>query len=200
MFGIINCVMGILEKQVSQKNKRDRLVRVILKTVAAAGFLSVALIAPNAFQIIKIFDKGKRAQNQKNYLKTVTARLVKQGLIEFRQTDHGTFLRITSQGEKKLRQIELRNFHIQKPKKWDGKWRVVIFDIKETKRDVRDKLRLSLVHLGFVRLQHSVWVSPYDCEDFVTLLKADFMIGKDILYLIVEKLENDAALRAHYEL
>ena len=192
--------MGTMEKDIAQKIRRDRIVEIILKTVAAAGFLSIALLAPNALQIVKIFEKGKRGQNQKYYLKTAAARLAKQGLIEFKKTDRGTFLRITPAGERKLRTIDLDNFQIKKPKKWDGKWRIVIFDIKEARREVRDKLRTSLVQLGFMRLQHSVWVSPYDCEDFIALLKADFMIGKDILYLIVEKLENDALLRAHYNL
>lgn len=192
--------MGTIEKHIAQKIQRERIVKIILKTVAAAGFLSIALLAPNALQVVKIFEKGKRGQNQKYYLKTAAARLAKQGLIEFKKTDRGTFLRITPAGERKLRAIELDNFQIKKPKKWDGKWRMVIFDIKEARRGVRDKLRISLVRLGFMRLQHSVWVSPYDCEDFITLLKADFMIGKDILYLIVEKMENDALLRTHYNL
>jgi len=54
--------------------------------------------------------------------------------------------------------------------------------------------------LGFVRLQDSVWVFPYDCEDFVALLKADLKIGVAVLYLIVEQIENDKHLRAHFDL
>ena len=49
-------------------------------------------------------------------------------------------------------------------------------------------------------LQDSVWLYPYDCEDLVTLLKADLKIGNAILYIIAEKIENDSHLKAHYHL
>ena len=54
--------------------------------------------------------------------------------------------------------------------------------------------------MEFVRLQDSVWIYPYDCEDIITLLKADFQIGKDMLYMIVEMLEYDKRLRNHFDL
>ncbi len=54
--------------------------------------------------------------------------------------------------------------------------------------------------LGFARLQDSVWVYPYDCEDLMALLKADLKIGMAVLYMIVEHIENDKHLRAHFSL
>jgi len=45
-----------------------------------------------------------------------------------------------------------------------------------------------------MRLQNSVWVYPYDCEDLITLLKADFEIGKEVLYVIADKIENEKVL------
>ena len=53
---------------------------------------------------------------------------------------------------------------------------------------------------GFLCIQGSVWVYPYDCEDLVALLKADLHIGKDVLYTIVEKIENDAWIKKHFNL
>ena len=56
------------------------------------------------------------------------------------------------------------------------------------------------MHIGFVRLQDSVWVYPYDCEDLIVLLKADFKIGKDVLYMIVDEMEGDTHLRKEFGL
>ena len=53
---------------------------------------------------------------------------------------------------------------------------------------------------GFLRLQDSVWVYPYDCEDFVALLKADLRLGREMLYIIAEKIENDGWLRQEFNL
>ena len=49
-------------------------------------------------------------------------------------------------------------------------------------------------------MQDSVWVYPYDCEDILTLLKTDLGVGKYILYLIVDELENDKHLREFFDL
>lgn len=55
-------------------------------------------------------------------------------------------------------------------------------------------------NIGFYRLQDSVWLYPYDCEDFIALLKADLKIGNAILYMVVEKIENDAKIKTHFSL
>jgi len=52
----------------------------------------------------------------------------------------------------------------------------------------------------FFRLQDSVWVFPYDCEDFMALPKADLRVGRNVLYVIVEKIENDKHLNEHFGL
>ncbi len=54
--------------------------------------------------------------------------------------------------------------------------------------------------LGFVRLQDSVWVFPYSCEEFLALLKAELKIGTSVLYMVVEEIENDKHLREHFNL
>ena len=72
---------------------------------------------------------------------------------------------------------------------------MLVFDIPERRRAVRTKIRAALISLGFVRLQDSVWVYPYDCEDLITLLKTDFKVGKDVLYVIADRIEFDKPLR-----
>jgi len=70
------------------------------------------------------------------------------------------YFRLTSKGQGKI----TRDFSLKglQNKKWDGKWRVVIFDINEKKRKDRDSLRNKLRELGFGMIQESVWISPYD--------------------------------------
>ena len=75
-----------------------------------------------------------------------------------------------------------------------------MFDIPEKRRGVRTAVRRTLQALDFRRLQDSVWVHPHDCEDLITLLKVDFSIGKDLLYIIADTIEYDAPLRRHFGL
>lgn len=43
---------------------------------------------------------------------------------------------------------------------WDGTWRLVLFDVPESRRGIRNKLRRYLSEHGFGYLQNSVWVTP----------------------------------------
>jgi len=52
-----------------------------------------------------------------------------------------------------------------------------------------------LSRLGFVKLQNSVWVFPYDCEELIVMMKSSLFLGKDVLYITGEKIENDMWLR-----
>jgi DNA-binding transcriptional regulator PaaX len=87
-------------------------------------------------------------------------------------------------------------------KKWDGKWRVIIFDIPEMSRRDRDFLRRELKWIGFIELQKSVWIFPYDMEkELMALLKLWKLEFKgDIRFLIVEKITEEEKLKKHFNL
>lgn len=158
--------------------------------------MSVALLAPNALQALKLFGIKPHSQ-QKGVIARARGRLVSKGLLSY---DNKGLLHLTVKGQEKLRQLEVCEYKISKPKRWDNKWRIIIFDIKEEQRLLRNKIRNTLVSVGFVRLQNSVFVYPYDCEDLITLLKADFKIGKNLLYIIADTVENDTWLKKQYNL
>jgi CRISPR/Cas system-associated endoribonuclease Cas2 len=201
---IINAIIkyrGILEKEIKKQDKRKNIQKIILNIVFAVGMLSVALVAPNVLSAIKkIEGSAKRKKNLKYSINDSFTRLKEKGLIEIVEINGKKVARITEKGERKLDFLDKHNFQLKIPKKWDGRWRVVIFDIKESRRRTRFLLRKTLSQIGFIRLQNSVWLYPYDCEDLISLLKADFKIGKDVLYMIVEKLENDWHLRKTFSL
>ncbi len=187
--------MGTLEKESRKRTRRNELQKILLETVKAAGFLSVALLAPNAVKIFRSFG-FEPTDRRIDVIHISRKRLVKAGLLHL----DGKFLRLTEKGERKLSQLERVNYRIKKPRHWDKKWRVLIFDIPEKRKGTREKLRSTLSQIGFVRLQDSVWVYPYDCEDLVTLLKADYKIGKDLLYMIVDSIEYDFKIRKSFGL
>ena len=97
-------------------------------------------------------------------------------------------------------QMETEKAAIAKKRRWDRRWRVVIFDIPEKRKSVRVSLRRFMEEYGFVRLQNSVWIYPYDCEDLIALAKTNLRLGADVLYMIVERLERDKHLREHFVL
>lgn len=97
---------------------------------------------------------------KKHNLSRVVNNRIKTGELE-KVTKHGeVYLRLTSAGEEKI----VRDFPMLAfvNKKWDQKWRVVIFDIAEVNKIIRNSLRNKLRELGFGMLQESVWVTPHD--------------------------------------
>lgn len=192
--------MRILEKESKNKSRKENIQKAILSGIATVGLLSMAVVAPNALQVLKFFGIEPKNKWQKYNVNHSIKRLKDRGLICFEQTNKGTFMHLTAKGEEKLRRFRLLDYKLMKPKKWDRKWRMLIFDVKEERKRTRDKIRFTLNRIGFLRLQDSVWVYPYDCEDFVTLMKADFKIGKDLLYLIVDTIEGDVTIKNHFKL
>ena len=188
--------MGKLEEKTKIRVRNSKITNVILTTllVAAVGVLNPAGLVRGVLRELKN-SKGKKTSSR-NSIYIARGRLLKQGLIECRDG----FLRITEEGKRFLRTADGGYTPISKPRRWDKKWRILIFDIREERRGLREKIRNTLISLGFKRLQDSVWVYPYDCEDLVALLKADFKIGKDLLYIIADEIENDAFLKEEFGL
>jgi DNA-binding transcriptional regulator PaaX len=185
--------MGKLENESRKRTKRNQLRKIILETVKAAGFISMALVIPNVLGAM--YKMGMIASpRQKDVVNSASKRLVSAGLLEWCDSK----LRLTRKGEQTLRALTLSEYSQRLVRKWDEKWRVLIFDIPESRKGLRLKIRRTLHAIGFVRLQDSVWVYPYDCEDLIALLKADFHVGDDMLYMIVDMIERDSKLRSHF--
>ncbi len=191
--------MGILENEARGRRRRRNVKKAILATVGAAGVLAVAMIAPNIFQALPRLtgDKYKLAYRAK----TAAGRLAQQGLVKFSTRGGMRYIEITNKGRRALILEEAKS-HSQKarPRRWDHRYRIVMFDLPEYRKTIRDRLRFFMRRYGFLRLQDSVWVYPYDCEELVALLKAELRVGKDVLYAIVESIENDGWIKKHFAL
>lgn len=191
--------MGQLEKAARMQRRIGYVQYAILSAIAITGILAVGMLAPNVLQLL-----GKMPGNKyrfKNQSQNVLTRLARQGYIIFEERGDTRYARITDAGKRILilNGATLAQ-RAKKGKRWDKRWRVVIFDIPERRRQTRDTLRAMMKSFGFVRLQDSAWIYPYDCEDVVALLKAELKTGAAVLYIIVEKLENDQRFREHFDL
>lgn len=190
--------MGQLE-EVSRKRKQKRDIQhAVLAVVAVTGFVAFAAVAGNAIQLLDYLPNEK--YNLRYRAKSAVGRLVAKGYAMWIEKDGKKFLRITVKGRKAFTFEQAKVALKNQKKKWDGRWRMVVFDVPERRRSVRNRLRSVMNEIGFVRLQDSVWVYPYDCEDFMALLKAELKIGKDALYAIVDTVEQDKNLRVHFKL
>ncbi len=89
---------------------------------------------------------------------------------------------------------------IPKMKKWDGKWRVFLFDIPENKKKFRDIFRSHLKKLGFFEFQKSVFVHPFDCENELEFLIEFYNIRANVRFILAEKIDNELHMKNHFNL
>lgn len=92
----------------------------------------------------------------------VLAKLKHQGFIQRTIINNDKGYKITEKGE-----IEFDNILkvLKDRDKWDKKWRMVIFNIPEKNRDLRDRLRRELSRIGLGMMQPSVWISPLNIKE-----------------------------------
>lgn len=185
--------MGSIETKSRRKARKGEIQKLILESIKLAGILSVGLVAPNVLKSMHKLGLISH-KRQGEIVGSVASRLAKKGLLKF----NGKYYELTQEGRKKLHQLSLLDYKLPKQKRWDQKWRVIIFDIPEKKKNVREKIRNLFISAGLIRLQDSVWIYPYDCEDIIGLLKTDLKVGKSILYMVVDEIENDKYLREHF--
>ena len=183
--------------KVTKKTTKGDIARVILATIKASGFLATALVAPGALISLKKLGILNTSLHKNEVIYRARNYLLKNGFLK---KNAKGFLELTLKGEEKLRKYQLSHYELFIPRTWDGKWRMLIFDIPEHKKSLRNKIRTTLISIGFESAQDSVWIFPYDCEEFVALLKVDFKVGKDLLYLVIDKIENDRYFKKKFNL
>ncbi len=150
-------------------------------------------------------------RNQKT--KGTLAALVRDNLIE-RETmpepagTNGTNVyKLTSLGFKKLC-MDFPYFRYL-VESWDGKWRILSYEIPEKKRELRDKLRREVAGWGLGPWHRSFWLTPHPIleglrdlvtgreeEKYVQAFESSHVFGdKDVL---IEKVWGKSALEAQY--
>ena len=121
-------------------------------------------------------------------------RLGREGFIKTYLKDNQSIIELTNKGKEKIRLILAQDFEFKYPKSWDGKWRMIIFDVPNKKNKARDILRDKLKSMGCFRLQESVFVFPFDCKDVIDYLKNLYEISPYVQYVIAEGIETEVNL------
>lgn len=152
------------------------------------------------FRTLKQIRRDWQKIDQRNFNKSIQ-KLSREKLIEEIILPNGSFkLILTDRGKKQAKLLSIlgSTINFKKPKKWDKKWRVVLFDIPEKDRVFRDILREHLYNLKFYKLQHSVFVLPYPCEKPVQELISLYSAEPFVRVITALKIDNEALIKRHF--
>ncbi len=131
-------------------------------------------------------DNGKDTQNEVRRLVYYSK---SQGYLNPR-------LQTTKRGADKLAQLDFREIEMTEP--WDGKWRLVMYDIPEEKRNARDQVRRLIKQLGFAQLQQSAWIHPLPCLNEFEIIKEVNGLDDALLLIETEKIKGVERYKQHF--
>ena len=141
---------------------------------------------------------GKLPKSLEDYFPSIVLRaavkLERKGLVEKIETEDGLTVRITDKGKREILKFRLGGVKIKKGK-WDGKWRMVFFDVAETDRRKRGDLRRYLRQWGLRQMQESVWVTPWEIRDEIRYLREVLDIPHAVKWGLLSEIENAEDLK-----
>jgi hypothetical protein len=176
----------------------------VQKKILLALLGGVALgCSGNPRQYFRAFRKIRnewKMIDQRNFNRTIK-KLSSEKLVEETVLPDGSFcLKLTKKGKWEARVLDLMGstINFKKPKKWDGKWRLVFFDIPEKERQFRDILRQHLYRLNFFKIQQSVFVSPYPFEKPISDLISIYSAGSYVRVATAIKMDNESKIKRYF--
>ncbi|MFA6077151.1 MAG: hypothetical protein WC735_03710 [Candidatus Paceibacterota bacterium] len=152
------------------------------------------------FWILKQIPKEWKNINRQALERAINS-LYTSHLIEEKENKDGTTTFILNEnGKQKALRFNIDKIEIKKPAKWDGKWRVVMFDIPEKLKRLRDSLRLHFREVGLIELQKSVLVYPYPCNKEIEFILEFYNARRYVRFILAEKIDNQLHLMKKFNL
>lgn len=178
------------------------LAQAVLLAVIGGAVVAAALMAPNALQAFRPFIRSRRRPNEeRERIRVALRRLKERRLVRVDWKGEEAFLRVTERGKQYVKRLEFDTLALEKPERWDGRWRLVAFDIPERFAAARRALRGKLTALGFLRMQKSLFVYPYPCRDETDFIADFFHVRPYVQYLEASGLDHrEGAIRLHFRL
>lgn len=182
----------------------------ILLLLGVGTLLAASVVLPGLGMAAGAIMKAKREydwnQNQKAWkkfnvylLRRNLKRLYAQKIVETVNKNGQEVIKLTKKGHSKYLQFKLEDISYNS-KNWDGKWRLVIYDVNKLKKAKQENFRRMLKLMNFYLLQKSVYLTPYKCEEAIEYLREYFNLGEEVLFLEISKLENENYYKQYFGL
>lgn len=179
---------------------KSEIVKDLLSWFLTGGAVIVAANSPYFVpNIIKKYERLKKYPKRK--VSDTFYRLRQNGLIDIKLVNRQVYISLTPEGRKRAGIFQIDKLKLERPKRWDKKWRLLMFDIPQQKRISREALRGKLKELGFLMFQKSVWVYPFECRAEMQLLQDFFgLSNNEIRLIIAENIGDDSTLKQDFNL
>lgn len=173
-------------------------MQALFALIVVGGILTLAVTVPGVLGAWGRYNKNKRQVQKTRYrqLWRNFHKLKKENTLVYKGEEDGKAVyELAGKGKKRLQKFLIETLEIVTPKHWDGKWRVILFDIPVGKRkSIRNSFREKLRELGCFQFQRSVWVHPFPCETEIQFLKDFYRLGSCVTVWKVTEMQNGRVL------
>lgn len=186
-----------------RKRRRERLGIAARKmlTLLTAGVALGFTGSPSRYgRILKTAQREWTEINRRELSRAIR-RLYESRLVHYAHHEDGsTEIVLTQEGREVALRHKLDEMHIAAPAKWDNRWRIILFDVPEPLKNMRDSLRKQLQRLGRVTLQRSVFVHPYDCRNEIDFVIELFGARRYVRFIVATSIDNELHLKKRFRL
>lgn len=181
-------------------SKKKDLIKEILIGIGLLGLITITgAMAPGIFGALNKNKFIKRKYNRK--FNDAVYYLKKRKLLILNEKQDGNMkVELSKNGKRKVLIYNLEKLKINPMRKWDGKWRLVMFDIPNKFKERSNVLREKLKELGLYQFQKSVWIYPYPLENEVDFIAQLFEVRPFVKLGEIINLEDEYKLKKKYKL
>jgi len=181
-----------------KKYRKGELAKAILLLAVAGGVVATVLVLPGMGIIFKLL-KPRTTYERKRIFQAV--KRMENNELLIRQIKNGVEkLVLTPKGHTRLTEYRMDDLKISEVKKWDGKWRILMFDIPEVKSKVRREVSFKIKDIGMKAIQDSVFVSPFPCWEQLEIISQHYFVKKYFIYFEADTYEGVDNLLQYFKL
>ena len=112
--------------------------------------------------------------------RTVLSRMNRKGWLAVERRGPWSYYGLTRRGRKLLEEGRRRIYHPPRDERWDGAWYLITYSIPESRRRLRDQLRVQLMWLGCGMAGNGVWITPHDVRAEVNAVAAALHVTRHL--------------------
>lgn len=183
----------------SSKIRIDPKVKDVLKLLTVGIVLTTVVLFPGIAAFGPLIKETQKERDKKEWdkfnlwrLRQLIKRLEKQKVVDIKDG----IVKITAKGS--IRWLKFNLDKMELKSKTDGKWRLIIYDVANLRRSQSEFFRETLKRLGFLRLQKSVYITPFVCDDEIEYLRQLFSIGSEVLIIKATGIENEQLYKRYF--
>lgn len=175
----------------SKNDTTSAVIDGVLRLTVTSSAIAAGILIPNLLigleKPLNVFWKQLDKRQRERELRRVVSYMKSNRLIS---GDYRHGLQITEKGRKRLDRSDFASLKIRSRDKWDRQWRLVIYDIPESRKQGRNALTAKLNELGFHRLQRSAWLHVFPCRKAIETITFHYGIDSYVSYIKTSFIDN----------